>query len=338
MGEPASPLARVRIVDVARHAGVSRQTVSNVINGRGGFTDQTRERVEWAIEDLDFQPNRYAQSLRSRRTMLMGFDMSGDQLDITNPFTISFLRALVQAAAARDYRVVVFAHQGLGTRDFRASASSGAVDGFILSDSAPDDPRPGILSNTQVPAVIFGRPVEGQTHPWVDIDNRAAMIPVVEHLVAAGHQTFGYVSYPFDKYWNLERFEGTRDALRAKGFDINADAVLVGDPQGLAASLTAFLSRQDRPTAIVASSDALAVAVINAANSLGIRVGANLAVTGFDAGPLRTMTNPTLTSVSIPIDDIAATLVDRLLREISGQHVPEEGHVVPTGFVTGGSA
>src|SRR6185369_1540405 len=97
--------ARPRIVDVAALAGVSSQTVSNVINGRGGFTEDTRARVQAAIEQLGFRPNHYAQSLRSRRTMLLGFAMSGQQLDVTNPFTVNFLRALVRSAAGRGYRV-----------------------------------------------------------------------------------------------------------------------------------------------------------------------------------------------------------------------------------------
>jgi DNA-binding LacI/PurR family transcriptional regulator len=338
VSESASPAERVRIVDVAQHAGVSRQTVSNVINLRGGFTDETRERVESAIEELGFQPNRYAQSLRSRRTMLLGFDMSGEQLDVTNPFTISFLRAVVQGAAARQYRVVVFAHEGLGAKDFRTSVQSGAVDGFILSDSTPDDPRPRILRESRVPFVVFGRGASDQAYPWVDIDNRAAMIPVVEHLVAAGHRTFGYVSYPFDKYWNLERFDGARDALRAHGLDVADDAVITGEPPTVTKQLQALLNRTDRPTAIMTSSDAMALAVVNVATSNGIRVGVDLAVTGFDAGPLRTMVEPPLTSVSIPVEDIAATLVSHLLLQVGGVHGADEGHLVPTELVLGGSA
>src|SRR3954471_16982938 len=95
-GAPAGP-ARPRIVDVAALARVSTQTVSNVINGRGGFTDDTRARGQDAIEQLGFQPKHHAQALRSRRTMLLGFDMSGEQLDVSNPFTVTFLRALVRA-------------------------------------------------------------------------------------------------------------------------------------------------------------------------------------------------------------------------------------------------
>lgn len=338
MAESASPARRVRIVDVARHAGVSPQTVSNVINLRGGFTEDTRERVTAAIEELGFQPNRYAQSLRSRRTMLLGFDMSGEQLDITNPFTISFLRAVVHASAARHYRVVVFAHDGMGTADFKASANSGAVDGFILSDSAPDDPRPAMLREAGVPFVVFGRGGGEEPHAWVDIDNRSAMHPVVDHLANAGHTSFGYVSYPFDKYWNLERYEGVREALQRRGFDIPDADVLTGEPQSIVPSLRKFLTRDDRPTALLCSSDAMALAVINVATSLGIQVGKRLVVTGFDAGPLRTMVEPPLTSVWIPVDDVASTLIDQLLAQLAGQDGSIGGRIVPTTLMVGGSA
>src|SRR3954471_19036769 len=154
-GAPAGP-ARPRIVDVAALAGVSSQTVSNVINGRGGFTDDTRAKVQAAINQLGFRPNHYAQSLRSRRTMLLGFDMSGQQLDVSNPFTVTFLRALVRAAAGHGYRVMVFTHED-HDGDFRSTVRAGAVDGFVLSDAPANDARSRILAEATVPFVVFGR-------------------------------------------------------------------------------------------------------------------------------------------------------------------------------------
>ena len=138
---PPTRTRRARIVDVARRAGVSAQTVSNVINGRGGFTGPTREKVERAIAELDFQPNRYAQSLRSQRTGLIGFDMVRQQLDVTNPFTVGLLNALIPAAARHDRRVLVFTHEEGRPDEFRATATSGLVDGFVLSDSTAGDVR-----------------------------------------------------------------------------------------------------------------------------------------------------------------------------------------------------
>lgn len=334
---PARAPQRARIVDVAALAGVSPQTVSNVINSRGGFTEVTRARVESAIADLGFQPNRYAQSLRSQRTQLLGFDMSAAQLDAANPFTVSFLRALIRVASHSGYRVIAFTHEDVEARDFRSSAASGAVDGFILSDSTPDDPRARVLSELEVPFVAFGRTAEDLPQTWVDIDNVAAMAAPVDRLVASGHRAFGYVGFDTPEYWHAGRLRGTVERLAHHGLPLPGSAMVLGQLDTLRQPLLDLLSGSGRPTAVVTSSDALAVQVVNTAHALGLRVGTDLAVTGFDAGPLRTMAEPTLTSVGLPVSDVAEVAVSRLLALLSRETITE-GTILPTRLVLGGTA
>lgn len=330
-------VARPRIVDVAARAGVSAQTVSNVINSRGGFTEDTRLRVEAAIEELGFQPNRYAQSLRWQRTHLLGFDMSGQQLDATNPFAVSFLRSLVKAASRHGYRVVAFTHEAHGDDEFRSTVTAGAVDGFVLSDAPAEDGRARILTEARLPFVVFGRTAQDLPQTWVDIDNRLAMRPAVDHLIAKGHTTFGWVGYSNEEYWNLDRYEGAQARLRDAGHAFDPRAVIIGRPDEVRPRLRSLLAGDHRPTAILTSSDTMAVQVMNTAAAMGLHVGSDVAVTGFDAGPLRTMVEPTITSVRIPIDRIAAALVDRLMNELNGNRV-DGGDFVPTDLVLGGSA
>lgn len=336
MSEPTVRSARPRIVDVATRAGVSRQTVSNVINGRDGFTEETRAKVEAAIAELGFQPNRYAQSLRSLRTMLLGFEMSTQQLDVTNPFTVAFLRSLVLAAEGHGYRIVVFAHQA-GEQGFRNSASAGVVDGFVLSDSPPGDYRPRVLAELGVPFVALGRTAAELPQTWVDIDNRQAMFGVVDHLVARGHRRYAYVGYPLDVYWNVERLAGATERLAFHGLSFPDQATLIGTPAELRPGITALLKGPERPDVVVTSSDALALMVLNIAHGLELRVGVDVAVTGFDAGPFATMVEPTLTSVHMPIDELAAALVNHLVADLQGG-ARSSRVVIPTRLVVGGSA
>lgn len=329
--------SRARIVDVAALAGVSAQTVSNVINGRGGFTEVTRAKVESAIADLSFQPNRYAQSLRSQRTQLLGFDMSAAQLDAANPFTVSFLRALIRVASRSGYRVIAFTHEDVEAHDFRSSAASGAVDGFILSDSTPDDPRARVLAELEVPFVAFGRTAEDLPQTWVDIDNVHAMAAPVDRLVASGHRAFGYVGFDTPEYWHAGRLQGTVDRLAHHGMALPPSAVVLGQLDGLRSRLLSLLSSADRPTALVTSSDALAVQVVNTAHALGLPVGKDLAVTGFDAGVLRTMVEPVLTSVGLPVSEVAEVALRMLLAQLSGEKIAT-GTTIPTELVLGGTA
>ena len=163
------------------------------------------------------------------------------------------------------------------------------------------------------------------------------MHPVIDHLVTAGHATFGYVGYPNDDYWNRERYEGARERLQQHGFDIPGDATIVGMPEAVGPRIRDLLERQDRPSAVVTSSDRTVIQVLNAASQIGLRIGAELAVSGFDGGPLQALVQPTITTVHVPIDRIARALVDRLMDELDGR--PHDGgEIVPTQLIIGGTA
>ena len=313
---------RSRIVDVARHAGVSAQTVSNVINRRGGYSGDTRSTVEAAIAALDFQPNRYAQSLRSRRTGLIGFDVVSGQLDASNPFTLSLLGALVHAARAQGRRVLVFAHDG-DDATFRATATEGLVDGFVLSDCTLRDPRVAALEEFGIPCVAFGRPHRRPT-PWaVDIDNALAMRQAVEHVLDQGCRDIAFVGYDGPDHWNADRRRGALEALADNGIRVPRHRQLTGRSlTTLRKRLPQFVTDHGVPEAVITSSDSIAVAVLGVAAAHGIRVGTDLAVTGFDDGPLATMVSPEITSVAVPVGAVAEHLLDLLARALDGRPLP----------------
>src|SRR5919107_5946353 len=156
-GEGPQGKARSDINDVARLARVSRQTVSNVLNNRSGYSEDTRARVLRAIEELDYQPHRAARSLRSQRTMQLGYHMPSEQLAAENAFVLGFIQALVRAAADHGHHVLVFTEQGEELEVFRELVAIRGVDGFILSGSRGDDPRARYLHQAGVPFALFGR-------------------------------------------------------------------------------------------------------------------------------------------------------------------------------------
>ncbi|MFC5379453.1 LacI family DNA-binding transcriptional regulator [Aquipuribacter nitratireducens] len=329
----AAGARRPRIKDVAAAAGVSPQTVSNVINARGRFTDATRDRVEQAIADLGFRPNQYAKSLRTRRTTMIGFDLSGTQMSVRNPFTLSFLHALVHAAALRGYRVLTFTHDAPGADDLRESSVDALVDGFVLNDSTPADPRPRVLHERGIPFVVVGRTASDLPAAWVDVDNRAAMRAPVDHLVGRGFHRFAFLGYDTHDYWDVDRLVGTEEHLARHGLPL-ASTVLV-DPAGAGVreAVVDLLSGDDRPDAVVTSSDSLAVVVAQLAPGLGLRMGTDLGLTGFDAGPLAGMTEPPLASVRIPVEEIAELSIERLVRRLEGEEA-RDGLLVDTELVT----
>jgi DNA-binding LacI/PurR family transcriptional regulator len=326
-------------VDVARLAGVSRQTVSNVLNGRSRFTPDTEARVVAAMEELAYRPSRAAQTMRSKRSRHLGYHMSGEQLEQVRGFTLSFLQALVKAAADEEHHIVVFTHRGDDPAPvFRDLIARRGVDGFILDESRVDDPRVRLLAAEGVPFACFGRTAPGLPQQWVDVDNVAGMFPLVERLVAAGHRDFAFVGAAGGEYWKLERLDGLRLGLAHHGLGVADNRVFFGDDRAIRVWTGKLLRRRRRPTAIVASSDAVAAAVVNVCYAAGLRVGVDVALTGFDGGAMGLLTEPTLTSVRIPVERIARELIARCLDEVESGPTGRPGVFIPTELTVGGSA
>jgi DNA-binding LacI/PurR family transcriptional regulator len=331
--------SRSDINDVARLARVSRQTVSNVLNNRTGYSEDTRARVLRAIEELDYQPHRAARSLRSQRTMQLGYHMPGDQLAADNAFVLGFIQALVRGAADRGHHILVFTEQDDELEVFRELVAIRAVDGFILSGSRGDDPRARYLHEAGVPFAMFGRVAPHLPQTWVDVDSVAAVSSAVDYLVERGHESLAFMGYAGPNYWDIDRLEGFRKGLADHGLRVSERSIVqVGNLEEAHAGALRLLRAKRRPGAIVTGSDVLAAVAVNAAKSLGLRVGQDVAVTGFDGGFVQQMTEPVLTSVRIPVDRVAEELIGRCLREIDEGPTDAPGLLIPTEIAVGGSA
>jgi DNA-binding LacI/PurR family transcriptional regulator len=271
--------------------------------------------------------------------MQLGYHMPGEQLAAENAFVLGFIQALVRAAAHRGHHVLVFTERDDELEVFRELVAIRGVDGFVLSGSRVDDARARFLHQAGVPFAMFGRTAPGLPQTWVDTDGVAATAGVVDYLAERGHEAFAYVGYEAKNYWDVERLEGFRKGLADNGLRVPESAIVQGATlETVHAGVLRLLARKRRPTAIVTGSDVLAAVAVNAAKSTGLRVGQDVAVTGFDGGFVQQMTEPTLTSVRIPVDRIAAELIGRCLREIDHGPTNEPGLVVPTELSVGGSA
>jgi DNA-binding LacI/PurR family transcriptional regulator len=339
-GGQGKPRRRPNIDDVARLAGVSRQTVSNVLNGRSAyFSADTLAKVTAAMDELAYQPNRAAQTLRSQRSMQIGYHMSGEELEIVKGFTLSFLQALIKAAAQQGYQIVVFTHNGDDPRPvFRELIARRNVDAVIVSESRVDDPRVRLLAETGLPFASFGRLAPELPQQWVDIDNAAGMITLVDYLVDAGYRRYAYIGAEGSDYWKLERLQGFRSGLAQHSIAIDEQDVFHGSDSQIRERIRHLLTAPSRPDAIVTSSDSVAAVAVNVCHALGLQVGRDIAITGFDGGAMGLLTEPTVTSVRIPVERIAGELIARCQQEIENGPTGRPGLLVPTEIVRGGSA
>jgi DNA-binding LacI/PurR family transcriptional regulator len=327
-------------VDVAAVAGVSRQTVSNVLNGRAEYySELTYEKVTAAMRSLGYRPNRAAQTLRSRRTMQIGYHIFGEQLDRAQGFTLHFLQSLVKSAAEIDHQVLVFTHRRddpLGV--FKDLVARQAVDAVVLSESSVDDERARFLADSGIPFACFGRLLPDLPQHWVDVDNVAGMHAVVDMLVADGHRRFAYLGSDGDQYWKTERVEAFTHRLSDHGIRLPTASTYRGPDEGVRHRARRLLTGKNPPDAIVTGSDAVGAVVVTVAHSLGLEVGADVAVTGFDGGADGLPTEPTLTSARIPVERISRELVARCLRQVEHGRDDEPGLLLPVELVRGGSA
>jgi DNA-binding LacI/PurR family transcriptional regulator len=325
---------------VARAAAVSRQTVSNVLNHSGRVGDAARARVLAAVEALGYHPHHGARSLRSRRTRQVAYVMPHVQLLPGNYIMQQFLQSLAAACARRSYSLLAVVPDGDPRDEMRRLIASRSVDAFLLSELQQDDPRARLLAEAGMPFACFGRTGPALPQNWVDIDNRAAVVAAVQHVLAQGFGRIAFAGYRTPDSWDAERAAGFRDGLVAGAMPLDqADMLLVddGNARGKIRSLLAAGRPGLRPDAIVTGSDRLAGVVYSVAAELRLRIGQDLAVTGFDGSAAAALMHPPLTTVAIPVDEIAGRVVDRALRQVDHGPDQQPGEIVPARLLLGES-
>jgi LacI family transcriptional regulator len=325
---------------VARAAAVSRQTVSNVLNHSGRVGNAARARVLAAVEALGYHPHHGARSLRSRRTRQVAYVMPHVQLLPGNYIMQQFLQSLAAACARRSYSLVAVVPDGDPGDEMRRLIASRSVDAFLLSELQQDDPRARLLTEAGMPFACFGRTGPALPQNWVDIDNRAAVVAAVQHVLARGFGRIAFAGYRTPDFWDAERAAGFRDGLLAGGISLDqADMLLVddGNARRKIRSLLAPGRPGLRPDAIVTGSDRLAGVVYSVAAELRLRIGQDLAVTGFDGSAAAALMHPRLTTVAIPVDEIAGRVVDRALRQVDHGPDQQPGEIVPARLLLGES-
>jgi DNA-binding LacI/PurR family transcriptional regulator len=318
-------VSRVTLKDVAARAGVSYQTVSKVINGQGSVGRDTEELIWQVVADLGYRTNVTARSLRKQATGLIGYTWTPMPPDRVNPILDRFLTGTMQAAEAVGYHLMLFPSPASDEQVnvYRQLIHSGRVDGFIVASTNYDDPRIKLLLELEFPFVAFGRANPEWDFCYVDVDGRAGVRAATEHLLAEGHRAIGVIRWPGASRVGTSRFSGYQDAMQAAGIEVRTAWIAYaestfGDGYAAAQGLLS-LPPADRPTAIVAIDDNVAIGALRAAVDAGLAVGPQLGITGFDDTPGVQHLSPGLTSVRQPVLEVAQTLVPMLFQLIDGQ-------------------
>jgi DNA-binding LacI/PurR family transcriptional regulator len=316
---------------VARHAQVSRQTVSNAINAPDRLRPDTLARVLSSIDALGYRPNSAARSLRTRATGMLGYRIEPSREGMSSQVLDRFLHALASTARDAGYHIVLFTSDDetteLGT--YHDLIRANAVDAFVLSGVRFDDPRQRWLADQGSPSVAFGRPW-GVDHagPWVDVDGAAGTTEAVDHLVEAGHRRIAFVGSPKDRAVGDDRLEGWRRAMKRHRLPTGGRSIRGVDSLETGARAAGQLLQSPQPpTAIVCASDTLAVGCLHRTTELGSVVGRDLAIVGFDDSPVAGFIQPGLSSIRQPLERVGEEII-RLLTAILAGKRPRTPHVL----------
>lgn len=325
----------VTISEVAAAAGVSRQTVSNVLKAPERVAPETAARVRQAIEELGYRPNRAAQNLRQRTSRCIGLKIASPR-GVSN-FLDRFLHALTEAAGAVGYHVLLFTPAAVDEElaTYEDLIRTGTVDGFVLADITLRDPRPSWFAARQIPFVCFGRPhgLEHDRYWWADVDGAYGVGCAVDHLIGRGHRRVAYLGWPEGTGFGDERRSGWREAMRRHGLD-TAGLAATCDEEVSAAQAAArrLLVLPEPPTAFACGSDTFAVGarLAGGTDACGHPI---VDVVGFDDAAAALLMSPPISSVRQPLGEVAHGVVALLLEQLERTGAAPRGVMLRPEFV-----
>ncbi len=313
---------RVTIRDVAAQAGVSINTVSRVLNDRRDVKQATRDRVQQVIADLGYRPNSLARALIRRSSRTVGLVVT----DCTNPNTARQVQVVQRAMAAAGYAVLIFDTQEDGAQQRAALEllEENVVDGVILTTTGDQDGELVGLSR-RLPLVLLNRETaEPVACDVVLNDNAGGARAATEHLLGLGHRRIAYVTARKCVSTVRDRLAGYREALAAAGLPTDDRRLVRAEMtmEAAAAGAAALLALPERPTAILAYNDLMAVGVLSALTETGLRVPADVALVGYDDIAYAPYLRVPLTTVRQQTHRMAETAAQLLLDRFGGAETP----------------
>ncbi|MBV1908056.1 MAG: LacI family DNA-binding transcriptional regulator [Kangiellaceae bacterium] len=312
----------ITINDVAKLAGVSKRTVSRVINRSPLVGEKTRERVESIIKDVNFSPDKQARGLASSKSYLLGLIYDNfDALSI-----IQVQRGAISVCTELGYELVV--HPCESSNDAFIEECLNAISGskldgvIILPPVSENKELAAALREANCPYVRIASVDFDDTENVVVSDEREAMKGMADHFVELGHKEIGFISGPLSFHSSRERMEGFLSELEKFGITVAEESIKEGKnsfESGIACAKE-LLSKNKNLTAIIANNDDMAAGVLRLANDMGIDVPAQLSVAGFDDNLLASRIIPSLTTINRPINNMAALATQKLINKIQSEN------------------
>lgn len=301
--------------DIARISGVSRSTVSRVVNGDDNVKEETRQRVLDIIHEHNFQPNLLARSLAAGKTRVLGLVIpAGVATIFTDPYFPQIIQSVSMACNTQNYSVMLWlAEPEYERRMLREILHNGLLDGVIVSSMVMNDPIVKSLYESKMPFVLIGRHPTLNDVNYLDVDNIKGAREATEHLLKLGYGRVATITGPLNMIAGHDRYQGYQEGLERYNIPLRPELVAEGDftETGGYMAMTQLLST--KPDAVFVASDMMAVGALRALRGANLRVPQDVAIVGYDDMPQASKTEPPLTTVRQPIQKMGRLAVDALI-------------------------
>jgi LacI family transcriptional regulator len=302
------------IEDIAHLSGVSRATVSRVINGSDNVKEATRQRVLKVVQQINFQPNIAARSLAAGHTKMLGLVIpTGVSELFTDPFFPLLIQGVSAGCNAVNYSVMLWlAEPEYERRMMQQILYSGLLDGVVVSATLMNDPIVQTLYENKMPFIQIGR------HPsldvnYVDVDNKQAGREATSHLIHLGRKRIAMIRGPQNMIAGYDRFQGYLQALQDRRIPICQELIADGDFSEESGYTLMLRLLSANPDAVFTANDGMAVGAMRALREKGLRIPEDVSVIGYDDMPFAAKTEPPLTTIRQPKQQLGSVAVNTLI-------------------------
>jgi LacI family transcriptional regulator len=333
----------VTLKDIAKRLDLSVTTVSRALAGYNDVAEGTRRRVKQAAEEMGYYPNVTARQLQKRRTDTLAFIIPTQDPRFSDPFFSELLAGIGNEAGQHGYDLLVSTQPPDSSAEreaYRRVVHGRRADGVLIVRTRKNDQRIRFLSEHRFPFVAFGRSDLEIDFPFVDEDSYSGIQLLTQHMIDLGHRRIGFIAAPTGLMFGQFRAVGYRETLRANNVPLDESLIVRGDmtQRGGFQAAQELLARSPCPTAIIACNDLMALGTMSAAQNIGLTIGEDLSVGGFDDIPLAEHAHPPLTTVRQPVYEIGQRITRILVELIQGTEAAETQELlIPKLMVRGSS-
>ncbi len=321
--------------DIARISGVSRSTVSRVINADPNVKERTRTKVQEVIQKLNFQPNMAARGLAVGSTRVLGLVIPvGISSIFSDPYFPLVIQGVSSVCNQLDYSIMLWlAEPQYERKTISQIIYNGLIDGVIVLSMLMDDPLIDRLSESNRPFIMIGRHPTNEKISYVDVDNRLGAYQGVAYTIQTGHKRVALIGGPHNTISGQDRYQGYLDALRENDLPVIPELITEGNYSDAGGYQAMKCLLPHHPDAVFAASDAMALAAMRAIQEAGLCIPEDIAIVGFDDIPPATTSKPPLTTVRQPISRTGKIVAEMLIDLI--EHPDPQPHrvVLPTELV-----